>query len=80
MDTNSQGLGYSADVRMKLRINGSVLDIGQLGPDFIILDKPLPHPPSEAEIAVSINGHERRWKVYLPDGIATDSTETKTLS
>ncbi len=63
---------------MELRINGFVLAIGQLGPDFIILDKPLPHPPSDAEITVSIDGNERRWKVQLPDGISTKKSRTRT--
>jgi hypothetical protein len=61
---------------MELRINGSVLPIGQLGPDFIILDEPIAHPPSEAEIAVSIDGRERRWKVQLPEGIRLDKSTT----
>ena len=33
----------------------------QLGPDFIILRETLDHPPSEAEITMSIDGREDRW-------------------
>jgi hypothetical protein len=69
--------GYSADVRMELRLNGHVLSIGQLGPDSIILRNPTDHPPCEAEIAVWIDGRERRWNVYLPDGISSGSRETR---
>ena len=78
MNTHSQPLGYSADVRMQLCVNGYVLSIGQLGPDFIILENPTDHPPAEAEIAVWIDGRERRWNVQLPEGIHSEKPETKT--
>jgi len=48
---NSQSRGCSADVRMELSVNGHVLSIGQLGPEFLILRNPADHPPSEAEVA-----------------------------
>ena len=51
--------------------------IGQLGPDFIILDDPADHPASEAEIAMSIDGRPRCWTVHLPDGIAAGKPETR---
>ena len=70
-------LGYSSGVRMELNVNGFVLSIGQLGPDFIILENPSSHPPAEAEIAAWIDGRERRWNVHLPDGIDSEKTETK---
>jgi hypothetical protein len=72
--------GYSADVRMQLCINGHVLSIGQLGPDFIILDNPAQHPPADAEIALWIDGRERRWHVHLPEGIVAGKPETKISS
>jgi hypothetical protein len=62
---------------MDLSINGHVLSIGQLGPDFIILRNPTFHPPSEAEIRLSIDGRERRWGVYLPQGISETVPKTK---
>ena len=66
---------------MQLYVNGHVLSIGQLGPDFIILRDPSDHPPIEqAEIAVSIDGRERRWHVRLPDGIAAGQPETRIIS
>jgi hypothetical protein len=77
MNKIPQTSGRSADVRMELCVNGYVLSIGQLGPDFLILDKPADHPPAEAEIAVWIDGRERRWNVHLPDGIAAQSPHTK---
>jgi hypothetical protein len=64
---------YSADVRMELRLNGSVLTISHLGPDYLILARPVDHPPAPAEIIVSIDGNQRRRAVYLPAGLSTES-------
>jgi hypothetical protein len=55
---------------MQLLINGSSLPIAQMGPDFLLLDKPVNHPPCEATIVFSVDGSARRWAVYLPDGLA----------
>jgi hypothetical protein len=74
---NLKNSGYSADVQMQLAINGRVLSIGQLGPDFVILRNPTDHPPAEAEITLSIDGRVRRWTVLLPDGIAAAKAETR---
>ena len=62
---------------MHLSVNGHVFQIGQLGPDFIILREPVDHPPADGEITFSIDGRERRWFVRLPDGIAADSRDTR---
>lgn len=56
---------------MQLLVNGSSLPIAQMGPDFLLLDKPVNHPPSEAIIVLSVDGSERRWPVYLTEGLAT---------
>jgi hypothetical protein len=61
--------GHSADVRMELRLIGHVLPIGQLGPNFLVLRNPIDHPPTDGEIALSIDGHQERWAVRLPDGL-----------
>ena len=47
---------HSADVRMHLLVNGLVLPIAQLGPNFLILEKPVTHPPANADILVTIDG------------------------
>jgi hypothetical protein len=67
--------GHSAIVRMTLHLN--VLPIAQLGPDFLILTNPVEHSPAEAEIALSIDGHERRWPVRLHEGISTAERRTR---
>jgi hypothetical protein len=68
---------HSADVRMELRINGHILPISQLGPDFLILTASADHPPTDAEILLSIDGHEDRWMVRLDHGIAFGRHETR---
>jgi hypothetical protein len=62
---------------MHLNVNGQVLAIGQLGPDFLILREAIDHPPTDASIFLSIDGHERRWTVHLPDGIQVGKPETR---
>jgi len=61
--------GHSADVRIHLHVNGCVLPVAQLGPEFLVLRTPVEHPPCDAEIAMSIDGHESRWAVHLLNGI-----------
>jgi hypothetical protein len=61
--------GHSADVRIHLHVNGCVLPVSQLGPRFVVLRDPIDHPACDAEIALSIDGHESRWAVHLPEGV-----------
>jgi hypothetical protein len=67
--TDLRPLSYSADVRMQLSVNGHTFQIGQLGPDFVILRDAADHPATDAEITLWIDGREDRWRVYLPAGI-----------
>jgi len=62
---------------MALHLNGHVLPIAKLGPDFLVLTHPVDHSPVEAEIAMSIDGHERRWLVRLHEGISTAQRRTR---
>ncbi len=62
---------------MELRLNGQVLPIAQLGPDFLILTELFDHPPAEAEIMLAIDGQESRWAVRLVRGIATRERLTR---
>jgi hypothetical protein len=72
--------GHSADVRIHLHVNGHRLPVAQLGPDLLILRTPVDHPPGEAEISMTIDGDERRWRVRLPVGVAAGKPETKIAS
>ena len=62
---------------MDLAINGFVLPIAQLGPNFLILREPTEHEPSAAEVYLSIDGTVERLSVYLPDGIAAGDLTTR---
>jgi hypothetical protein len=77
MNAPAMQTGYhSADVRIQLYVNGSVLPVAQLAPEFLVLRTPVDHPPCNAEIALSIDGHEKRWAVHLVNGIQAGCWET----
>jgi hypothetical protein len=65
---------HSADVRIRLLLNGSSLSVAQLGPNFIILREAQNHPPCEGEISLTIDGKEKRWPVRLPEGLPANRT------
>ena len=51
--------------------------MAELGPGFVVLRNPIPHPPAEAELTLSIDGYERHWRVELIDGIVPDGGDTR---
>jgi hypothetical protein len=65
--------GHSADVRMCLLVNGTSLPVAQLGPDFLLLDAAIDHPPADASILLGVDESERQWRVHLPEGISASS-------
>jgi hypothetical protein len=80
MDMKSTGVrNQSAQVRMELRLDGSVLNISHLGPDYLILAQPVDHPPARAEIVMSVDGKQSRWAVELPAGVSVDTQRTEIL-
>jgi hypothetical protein len=62
---------------MHLHLNGQVLRIAQLGPDFLILRDRIDHPPADAEIDMSIDDNQSRWWVHLPNGLAVGTLESR---
>jgi hypothetical protein len=58
---------------MRLILNGMSLPIAQLGPDFLVLDAPVDHPPANASVSLEVDEAERHWDVRLPNGISMDS-------
>jgi hypothetical protein len=79
---NAPNLGvqsHSARVHMELHLDGAVLTVSHLGPDFLILAQPIDHPPTRAEITMSIDGKERRWTVQLPAGLSVASPRARIL-
>ena len=61
---------------MHLTLNGYVLPIAQLGPEYLILRSSVEHGPADAEIFLCIDGSERRWMVHLDNGIHPDRERT----
>jgi hypothetical protein len=78
--SNLKSRGHSADVRIQLYVNGYVLPVAQLGPDFLMLRTPIDSPPSDAEITMSIDGNEQRWRIRLADGISSAQAKTPIAS
>jgi hypothetical protein len=58
---------------MHLLLDGQILSVGQLGPDFLILDKAVDHLPANARLFFAVDGNEREWNVHLPEGMSMRS-------
>ena len=69
---SSQG-GHSAQVKMKLLVNGSSIPVLQMGPDFILVKEAINHPPANARLVLQVDQDEREWNVHLPNGISSES-------
>ena len=57
--------GYSADVRIELRINGQRLRVAKMGPDRLFHAAPAILSASNGQVIMHVDGHERRWNVAL---------------
>jgi len=73
---SSQG-GHSAQVTMRLLVNGLSLPVAQMGPDFILLRAPVNQGPTIATLVMQVDQNERRWNVRLPDGISAEVHRVK---
>lgn len=69
IQTSFGHVGHSAEIKMHLTIAGKRLSVRQMGPDFLIMDPSEDYPPTIAQLYLSVDGHEREWPVFLPDGI-----------
>jgi hypothetical protein len=49
------------------------MPVAQLGPGMLFLDSPCNCPPAEGSIVFRVDGSERSWGVYLPNGASSDS-------
>jgi len=58
---------HSAQVEMRLIINGTTIGITHMGPDFRLVKSPA------ASIFLKVDDSESEWKVRLPEGISKDS-------
>lgn len=75
---SSQG-GHSSRVNMRLLFNGHSLPVAQIGPDFILVDEPVNHPPTAASVIFQVDESERRWDVQLPDGLSSKTKKVAIL-
>ena len=64
---------HSAQVKMRLIVNGTRIRITHMGPDFVLIESPMDHPPCEASLSLRVDDSESQWKVTLPDGISKAS-------
>jgi hypothetical protein len=69
---STQG-GHSAQVTMRLIVNGFSIPVTQMGRDFLLVDSPVNHPPTDASVVLQVDESERRWDVHLPEGISAAS-------
>ena len=76
--SSSPKTGYSATVEMFLDIGGVRHDVSHMGPEFIILAKPVNCPPCEGIVGLTVDGRLKQWSVSLPDGISQATSRVKT--
>lgn len=65
--------GHSAQVNIRLLVNGLSLPVAQLGPDFLLMDTPINHAPTTATVVMQVDQSERRWNIHLPNGISAEN-------
>jgi hypothetical protein len=61
------GSGYSANVSLRLRVNGCLFPLTHAGRDFVIFKDPTVLPEGDAELIVNVDGHETRRLVTIHD-------------
>jgi hypothetical protein len=74
----SAATGYSSQVRLHLVVGGRTLQLAEIAPDSLYLRELISIPPCDADVVMHLDGHERRWSVFLPDGIRLDSRLVRT--
>jgi hypothetical protein len=60
--------GYSATVRIELRVDGDTFAISRIGPHAFTLTEAVELPACDAEIAMFVDGSLCIWPVRLPNG------------
>jgi hypothetical protein len=68
---------HSAEVKMRLIINGIPIRITHMGPDFLLIEPTSERPPCDATIYFRVDSDESEWRVRLPNGISKDSNRVE---
>ena len=59
-----------------LVVDGVRLPVAQVGPDSVYLRSPVAEiSPTMATLIICVDGHERKWQVYLHDGIKSNQLD-----
>jgi hypothetical protein len=58
--------GYSAQVRIKLHVNGQIYRVAQIGGGRLIFDSPVTFPKTVGTVVMTVDGNEKRWHVEIP--------------
>jgi len=64
---------HSAQVKMRLIVNGDSIRITHMALDFLRVEAVRDYAPCEATIFMQVDASESEWKVRLPEGISKDS-------
>jgi hypothetical protein len=64
---------HSAQVEMRLIVNGTSIGITHMGRDFVVVESPAEYPSGDASILLKVDESENQWNVRLPDGISSGS-------
>ena len=65
--------GHSALVNTRLLVAGNSVRVVQMGRDFLVVDQPFDHPPTDARLLMQVDHSEKVWEVLLPKGISSSS-------
>jgi hypothetical protein len=66
---------YSADVQLRLITDNATVRLGQVGPDFAIVQDGATVKPGKGVLEILVDGERFAWNVFLPDGLGSDSKE-----
>jgi hypothetical protein len=64
---------HSAQVEMRLIVDGDTISITHMGSDYLLVDSTKVYPPGEASIYLQVDQSESRSQVILPNGISKSS-------
>jgi hypothetical protein len=67
---------YSSELSGYLNLGGERFALGQLGPEYLILQSAADAPPGRGEIVLFHDGEESRFAVNLTNGISANHCKT----